>query len=73
VTESDIQQYIVAGETIRSEFKSARVHADAVAAALVSFLNTEGGVILVGVEGDGTISGVNNPDTASQRIELIRS
>ncbi len=69
---TDIQQYIAAGETIRSEFKSARVHTDALAAALVSFLNTEGGVILVGVEDDGTISGVDNPDTVPASA-LIRS
>ena len=69
--EADIQQYIATGETIRSEFKSARAHSDALAAALVSFLNTEGGVILVGVEDDGTISGVDNPDAASQRIDQI--
>ncbi len=71
MTETDIQQFIATGETIHSEFKSARVHSDALAAALVSFLNTEGGVILVGVEDDGTISGVDNPDTASQRIDQI--
>lgn len=67
----DIQQFIAAGETMRSEFKSARVHPDALAAACVSFLNTEGGVILVGVEDDGTVSGVENVDAAAQRIDQI--
>lgn len=68
---TDIQRLIEQGETLRSEFKSARAHPDALAAALVSFLNTEGGVLLIGVEDDGTISGVEHPDAASQRIDQI--
>ncbi len=72
VTETtDIHQIIATGETLRSEFKSARVHPDALAAALVSFLNTEGGVLLVGVEDDGTISGIEHVDTATQRVDQI--
>lgn len=71
MTEAEIQQLIAAGETIRSEFKSTRAHADALAATLVSFLNTEGGVLLLGVEDDGTISGVDHPDNASQHIDQI--
>ncbi|MCP4400218.1 MAG: ATP-binding protein, partial [bacterium] len=72
VTETtDIHQIIATGETLRSEFKSARVHPDALAAALVSFLNTEGGALLVGVEDDGTISGIENVDTATQRVDQI--
>ncbi len=39
VTEIDIQQFITTGEMIYSEFKSARAHSDALAAALVSDLN----------------------------------
>jgi ATP-dependent DNA helicase RecG len=68
---TDVQQLIDKGETLRSEFKPARAHPDALASALVSFLNTEGGVLLIGVEDDGAISGVENPDTASQRIDQI--
>lgn len=67
----DIQQIIAGGETLHTEFKSARAHPDALAAAIVSFLNTEGGVLLLGVEDDGTVTGVSDPDAARQRVDQI--
>jgi len=71
VTTTEIQQIIADGETIRTEFKSARAHPDALAAAFVSFLNTEGGALLLGVEDDGTVSGVGDVDASCQRVDLI--
>lgn len=71
MTVAEIQQLISEGETIRSEFKSARAHPDALAAAVVSFLNTEGGVLLLGVEDDRTVTGVMDADAASQRVDQI--
>ncbi len=65
MTKTEIQQLIAVGETMHSEFKSARVHSDALAAALVSFLNTEGSIILIGVEDDGTVPGVEDTEAAS--------
>jgi predicted HTH transcriptional regulator len=58
MTTEEIRQIIAGGETLHAEFKSATVHPDALAAALVSFLNTEGGVLLLGVEDDGDESAV---------------
>ncbi len=66
-----LQQLISNGETLHTEFKSARVHSDGLAAAIVSFLNTAGGVLLLGVEDDQTVTGIDNIDTASQRVEQI--
>ena len=57
MTPEEVQEFIAQGESLHGEFKSARAHPDALAAAFVSFLNTEGGVVLLGVEDDGTISG----------------
>jgi len=69
-----VQEFIAQGETLHSEFKSVRAHPDALAAAFVSFLNSEGGLVLLGVEEDGTISGVGDDvDTARQRIDRILS
>ncbi len=68
---SDIQRLIAAGETLHAEFKSSRVHSDALAAAFVSFLNAEGGVILLGVEDNGRISGVEDVGAAGWRIDQI--
>jgi predicted HTH transcriptional regulator len=48
MTTEEMRQIIAGGETLHAEFKSATVYPDALAAALVSFLNTEGGVLLLG-------------------------
>lgn len=50
---TEINQLIAQGETLQTEFKSARVHQDSLVSTLVSFLNTEGGVLLLGIEDDG--------------------
>jgi ATP-dependent DNA helicase RecG len=48
------------GENNAVEFKSAGVSVDGLAKEIVAFANTLGGSILIGVEDDGSISGVNN-------------
>lgn len=51
--------------------KSARIDAKALAVHLVAFANADGGVIAVGVEDDGTISGI---DSYTENInELLRA
>ena len=54
----DINALITQGENQSLEFKSAQVHADSLAKELVALSNTEGGVILLGVEDDGEVSGL---------------
>lgn len=50
--------------------KSARISPQALAATIVSFANADGGIIVVGVEDDGTVSGI---DRYKDNInELIR-
>ena len=51
------------GENSAVEFKSAGTNAEMMAREMISFANTNGGVILVGVEDDGTVSGI---DTGKQ-------
>jgi ATP-dependent DNA helicase RecG len=69
--EQEIKELIAGGETLHAEFKSATAHPDALAAALVSFLNTEGGILLVGVEDEGWVSGVESVDAIRQRLDQI--
>ncbi|MCI0558498.1 MAG: putative DNA binding domain-containing protein [Nitrososphaera sp.] len=70
-TEREIKELIEGSETLHVEFKSARAHSEALAAALVSFLNTEGGFLLMGVEDDGQVSGVENVEATRQRLDQI--
>ncbi|MEM7537526.1 MAG: RNA-binding domain-containing protein [Chloroflexota bacterium] len=71
LTAEQLSIRITEGETLYTEFKSAKVHTDALSATLVSFLNTDGGVLLIGVDDDGQISGVDNPDAMRQKIDQV--
>lgn len=58
--ENDLRELLVKGETLTVEFKSdakGLPDRDLVAAA-VAMANTEGGLILLGVEDNGTVTGV---------------
>lgn len=50
------------GENNAIEFKSAKVRPESLAKEMVAFSNSNGGVILLGVEDTGSISGVNTDD-----------
>jgi ATP-dependent DNA helicase RecG len=57
---AQIEQSISAGETLRVEFKSEQrepLSDRAIYESVVCLANTEGGVVLIGVENDGRISG----------------
>ena len=49
--------------------KSARIDAKTLAIHLIAFANADGGVIAVGVEDDGTITGI--PRTEKQHPEAV--
>jgi ATP-dependent DNA helicase RecG len=70
---TEITHLISQGETLHTEFKSARVHQDSLVSTFVSFLNTQGGVLLLGVEDDGTVSGVVDIDQTRQWVDQILS
>lgn len=59
------------GENNAVEFKSAGVSVDGLAKEIVAFANTLGGSILIGVEDDGFISGVNNAPQVEEWITNI--
>lgn len=59
--EPDIEQALSAGETLTIEFKSdlKRLPDRELIAAIIALANTEGGVLLLGVEDDGTPTGLH--------------
>ena len=62
--ERSLLEIISQGENAAVEFKSASVRPESLAKEMVAFSNALGGTILIGVEDDGTISGVD-----AQRFE----
>ena len=61
-TYNEVLSLIKQGENNAIEFKSANVRPESMAKELVAFANSSGGVILVGVEDSGEISGININD-----------
>ena len=56
---SDIDEIIKQGENSSIEFNSSTVNPDSIAKELIAFANMYGGIVLIGVEDDKTISGVS--------------
>ncbi|HIJ57870.1 MAG TPA: ATP-binding protein [Deltaproteobacteria bacterium] len=69
--EHELKTLLAKGETLTVEFKSdVKGLSDRdLVAAVAAMANTEGGLILLGVEDDGTVTGVQPPhkDTAGFR------
>ena len=55
----DIKQ-IGVGENLSTEFK--REYTEQINKAIIAFANTAGGTLYIGINNDGTIAGVNEPD-----------
>ncbi len=66
-----LQRYIQTGESLQVEFKTWPLPADDIAAALVAFANSAGGVLLLGVNDAGDIVGVKDSDRVMQRVDQI--
>lgn len=62
---------IKSGENSRIEFKSKDFRNESLAKEIVAFANMKGGTILVGVEDDGQISGIENPHLLMEKIISI--
>ena len=76
--EFELRKLIFRGENFEVEFKGRGVHtgrdrhADSIAKEMSAFLNFEGGQILLGVEDDGTITGLNRtPKEAEEWVMNI--
>ena len=68
---SKVQILLQQGENNGVEFKSATVSPDGLAKEIVAFANSFGGSILIGVEDDGTITGVNNATQVEEWVTNI--
>lgn len=69
----ELRELIANGEDSGVEFKRDEVENHELAAELVSFANFAGGVVLLGVEDDGSIGGTTRPDLEEWVSELCRT
>ena len=72
MNKTDLMERIRNGEDSTLEFKRADVRNDEVARELVAFLNLEGGIVLLGVDDDGTVSGTTRSDLEEWISDLCR-
>ena len=64
MTETDLQYLLARGEDSRHQFKRDETNVDSIAAELAAFANSGGGLLLLGVNDDGSVAGL---DVASVR------
>ena len=57
-----LRKLVAQGEGLHLEFKKKAAFPDKLVKELIAFANTEGGVMLVGVDDDGTLAGVKYPE-----------
>lgn len=62
MTLSDLQAQLALGEDSRRQFKQDVTNADALAAEMAAFANSEGGIIYLGVADDGSTPGLSRAD-----------
>ena len=67
----ELLELIKKGEDSYTEFKEETVHPDKLAAGIVAFANTDGGILIIGVSDDREILGVADMDKEMQRIDNI--
>lgn len=73
MTKTELIELIRNGENSGVEFKRDDIQHHELAKELVSFLNLDGGTVLLGVEDDGTISGTARENLEEWVAELCRS
>jgi ATP-dependent DNA helicase RecG len=73
MTKTELFEIIKNGENSGVEFKRDSVQNHDIAKEIVAFANFAGGVILLGVEDDGSIYGTTRPDLEEWIMELCRT
>lgn len=69
---TELIKRISAGENLHTEFKEWPINNDDLSAEVVAFANTDGGLLLLGVNKQGDITGVNeDADRTSQKIDNV--
>ena len=69
--ETQLHELLRAGEGAKLEFKRDGVRAEQVAKEIVAFANMNGGRILLGVEDDGTITGIERPNLQEWLMDAV--
>ena len=59
MTHAELLVLISSGENVHVEFKRDDIHPDQLAKELTALLNTDGGHLLLGVQNDGSVSGIS--------------
>jgi len=72
LTSNDLLELISRGENSGLEFKRDDLRTQDLAKELVAFSNLEGGIVLLGVEDDGTVSGITRPDLEEWVMNVCR-
>jgi predicted HTH transcriptional regulator len=67
--EGESTKIIERGEGLNIEFKRTIGHAEKIAKSIAAFANTSGGVLLIGVEDNGVVSGVKSELKELQKLE----
>ncbi|HZY81648.1 MAG TPA: ATP-binding protein [Cyclobacteriaceae bacterium] len=65
----ELKQLVAGGEGLHLEFKRRASSPDQIVREMIAFANTSGGVVLVGVNDDGDLSGVKYPEEESLLIK----
>ena len=67
----EVEERLLRGETLHTEFKEGPIHPDDLAAELVAFANTDGGWLICGVTDDRRVVGVEDPDRLAQHVDQV--
>ena len=70
MTHDEIIELLSLGETQKIEFKASCKNIDAIGKTICGFLNTNGGYLIIGIEDNGTISGIEDTQNI-QRFEYL--
>ncbi len=73
MTKNKISEILLSGESSTIEFKSENVRTDSLAGEIVSFANFMGGTLFIGVEDDGSVTGVKRKDMEEFIINVCRN
>ena len=72
MTKSELLEVIANGENTKVEFKRDCLTNHALAKEIVAFLNTFGGIVILGVEDDGEISGITKSNISDWIVTACR-
>lgn len=74
ITKKDVKKAILEGESLLVEFKEKILHLDSLAGEITALANTEGGIIIIGIDDQGNIKGLKQAQGLEENImNLVRS